>query len=558
MDVRMPDGTIITNVPEGITKAELLAKIGQAPAPSMKEPQTIYTEETIYDPVSGLPLSSPAYGPEATGGVKTAQKALTSAAAMPIQYATSVAKPIAGVAQMAGRLLGQPPYEKPAEAIQQMQTGLGQVAPSSKIGAIAGDILNPITLAAGGKAMDVASTATKLPAYARAILGGAGAGATAGALEPTKTGLTDEQYLAEKATQVGGGAAVGGAIPAVTPLVRSAGRGIANALGVSTGVGGQPIKEAFQAGVEGGEKAKILAQNLREQVPKTEVLDDAINSLNTMQSNLSKAYREGMFNVSKDKAILDFKGIDNSLKSISELGKFEGQVLNKNAQQAVNEVNKLVNNWKNLDPAVYHTPEGLDALKKQIGAVLEELPYEQKTARKAVGEVYTAVKKEIEKQAPEYSNIMKDYSQGMDLVSEIKRALSLGEKSSADTAMRKLQSLMRNNVNTNYGNRLELAKQLEQAGGKEIMPALAGQALSSPTPRGLVGQTADIGAVLAALSNPSALAVLPATSPRLVGEAALAAGKAARPVINLANSGTPEQRRLAQLLIMNSLRPSGD
>ena len=72
---------------------------------------------------------------------------------------------------------------------------------------------------------------------------------------------------------------------------------------------------------------------------------------------------------------------------------------------------------------------------------------------------------------------------------------------------------------------------MEQGGG-DLMPALAGQALSSPTPRGLVGQTADIGAVLAALSNPSALAVLPATSPRLVGEAALATGKAARPVIN--------------------------
>ena len=48
------------------------------------------------------------------------------------------------------------------------------------------------------------------------------------------------------------------------------------------------------------------------------------------------------------------------------------------------------------------------------------------------------------------------------------------------------------------------------------------------------------------------LATLPLQSPRVVGEGAYAAGRAAKPFIDLANSGTPEQRRLAKLLIMNS------
>jgi hypothetical protein len=37
-----------------------------------------------------------------------------------------------------------------------------------------------------------------------------------------------------------------------------------------------------------------------------------------------------------------------------------------------------------------------------------------------------------------------------------------------------------------------------------------------------------------------------------MGEASILAGKASRPVINLANSGTPEQRKLAKLLIMKA------
>jgi hypothetical protein len=141
-------------------------------------------------------------------------------------------------------------------------------------------------------------------------------------------------------------------------------------------------------------------------------------------------------------------------------------------------------------------------------------------------DVYNSVKSEITKQAPEYAKTMKDYIAASDQIKEIERALSLGQKSSVDTAMRKLQSLMRNNVNTNYGNRQALARQLEQMGGKDLMPALAGQALNSPTPRGLQALGAT-GTGVAAFFNPSVLPLLAAQSPRLSGEAALAAGRVA-------------------------------
>jgi hypothetical protein len=109
---------------------------------------------------------------------------------------------------------------------------------------------------------------------------------------------------------------------------------------------------------------------------------------------------------------------------------------------------------------------------------------------------------------------------------------------------------MRNNVNTNFGYRQELANKLMEKGGGDLMPALAGQALSSYTPRGLVGQGMDVGAGLTAFSHPGALATIPLTSPRLMGETAYKMGQVASkmPSTNM----TDEQRKLAQLLMIKA------
>ena len=95
--------------------------------------------------------------------------------------------------------------------------------------------------------------------------------------------------------------------------------------------------------------------------------------------------------------------------------------------------------------------------------------------------------------------------------------------------MRKLQSLMRNNVQTNYGNRLDLARKLEGEGGVSLLPALAGQALNSWEPRSLAGRLgggATLG-VAAFAQNPWALAALPAQSPKAMGGLAYGGGRVA-------------------------------
>ena len=120
---------------------------------------------------------------------------------------------------------------------------------------------------------------------------------------------------------------------------------------------------------------------------------------------------------------------------------------------------------------------------------------------------------------------MKEYSTTSELVREIEGALSLGQKSRADTAIRKLQSLMRKNVNTNFGQRVQLGKELSKY-GEDIFPALAGQSLSELTPMGLQRAT-SIPAAYGPFSAGGPLAAgasLLTSSPRLMGEAAYGAG----------------------------------
>lgn len=326
----------------------------------------------------------------------------------------------------------------------------------------------------------------------------------------------------------------GGLRKAVSVPTEAAGKVAAATLGLTTGTGAESVARAFKSGMQGD---KSFWQNLTGQAPMQEVLDTAKQNLQNLRSQKSADYHSGMVDIKNDKSVLDFSGIDQALKDAEKMATYKGQVKNKKGHEVYQELKNEVDAWKNLDPAEYHTPEGFDALKQKLGGIVESVPYEEKTARMIGDQIYKKTKSTIDKQAPTYSNVMKDYAEASDQVREIERALSLKDTASADTAMRKLQSLTRNNVQTNYGNRLKLAQELEQQGGKPFMNALAGQAMSSIAPRGLAGQGGLMGTLGTGLylQNPAAALALPFQSPAAVGAAAYGAGRLARGVGNVAN-----------------------
>lgn len=354
----------------------------------------------------------------------------------------------------------------------------------------------------------------------------------------TAANITDPLYLAGKT--------VGKTYDLTSGLVKSG-------LGMKTGVGTEAIEQAAQAGRQGN---TTFLENMRGDVPITNVLDDAQANLAQINLNKQKDYRSGMVDIKKDKSVLDFKGIDDTLKNVQGMVSFKGKIKDQTAANVVAKMQAKIDDWKKSDPAEYHTPEGLDNLKQSLWEDFGKLPREEKLAYSSGKQIYDSVKNEIGKQAPTYAKVMKEYSDASELTKEIERALSLGQTASADTAIRKLQSLMRNNVNTNYGQRLNLAQQLESAGGRDLMPALAGQALSSKLPRGLQSATNIPSAYLAYGAGGPALATLDllASSPRLVGETSYKYGQLANALtqgqqaVSKAIPMTAKQARLAALL----------
>jgi len=312
-------------------------------------------------------------------------------------------------------------------------------------------------------------------------------------------------------------------------LPSSVGKAVSSAIAFPAGLGGESVARAYSSGVKNapfgaGVADESFIQNLKGNVPMQNVLDTAKQNLQNLKIQKNAEYRSGMSNITTDKSVLDFSNIDQALNDAQKMTTFKGQIKNPDAYKVFQEMQDQVNNWKKLNPNEYHTPEGFDALKQTLGDMAQRIPYEQKTARMVAKQIYDKTKTTINDQAPTYGKVMADYSEASDLITEMEKAFSLGNKASADTALRKLQSLTRNNVNTNYGNRLDLASQLEK-GGAPFLDALAGQSMQSFTPRGLagVGGLGTLGASY--LANPSALVLLPFQSPRILGSAAYRAGQ---------------------------------
>lgn len=381
-------------------------------------------------------------------------------------------------------------------------------------------------LASGGfrVAQPAVTTAGKLGnALLRTGAGGAVGAATAGAINADDTG---------------NGLILGAAMPGGVKLAGVLGNGIRNgaealvshALGASTGAGADAIRNAYAAGKSG---STDFLDNMRGNVSFDDVVGKAKQALQSMRMARGAEYRNGMAQVSGDKSVIDFSPISDAMSNVSSMGSYKGQQINKNAAGTVGDLADTVSKWAVLDPAEYHTPEGLDALKQAIGDIRDSTQFGT-AARRAADTMYNTVKGQITAQAPVYAKVMGDYSSASDTLGEIEKALSLGDKASKDTAVRKLQSLMRNNAQTSYGNRLSLAQTLEQQGGQSILPSVAGQAMSSATPRGMAGAvekgTAIPAAIYGALHPAAGLAYLasiPLTSPRMMGEMLYKAGQAA-------------------------------
>jgi hypothetical protein len=240
--------------------------------------------------------------------------------------------------------------------------------------------------------------------------------------------------------------------------------------------------------------------------------------------------------------VLDFNQIDRGIDRANDIETYSGQSgimprqdLGPRSADIRNQMMDAVDNWRSLYPPEFHTPEGFDALKRQLGNIRDDTQ-PNTPSRVAADRIYGAVRQTIVDQAPQYARVMRGYEHASDIIGNIERELSLKPNANVSTALGKLQSVLRDNVNTSFGRRRDLANYLVNAGAPNLLEHLAGQALHAWAPRGLARLSmvetvpAMAGAVAAGAPGAAigALAALPTMSPRLVGSAAYGAGAAAR------------------------------
>ena len=299
--------------------------------------------------------------------------------------------------------------------------------------------------------------------------------------------------------------------------------------GMLSGVGEDVVGELYKAGKKGGATKQAAVRHMRDaETAGPEILDMARSGMQKLKKDRNEQYRSGMVDISNDATTLDFKHINEKFGQVIEDNTYLGVPKSKSKAHALEEVAQELKDWEKLGPD-YHTPEGLDALKQRIGD-LTDWKNKDDASNRAYMEMYSAVKETIEQQAPAYSDVMRDYSDASVHIMRLEKALNLKNTASAESAFRKLTSSLRNNVNTNFGQRGRLVGELEQASGKPLKAAIAGQSASSLTPRGIqgLGMTGNITAGAFGGFNPAQIPILAAQSPRVVGEAAVGAGSMAR------------------------------
>lgn len=202
MDVRLPDGTIIRNVPEGTTQAELMGRVARMRA----EADTAKWQQQIRGDLTG----------DMGGGER---------------FLAGAGKAFTDVARGAGQLVGLGPTgQETAEQRQLdaplMQTGAG----------MAGNVTGNVAALLPTAFIPGANTYT-----------GAGAiGALSGAIQPTETG-------AERLQNVGTGAVV-------APAALGAVRGLTNTLGAMR-AGVQPLTQGGQDRIVGNLLRRTAGQN---------------------------------------------------------------------------------------------------------------------------------------------------------------------------------------------------------------------------------------------------------------------------------------------------------
>lgn len=415
-----------------------------------------------------------------------------------------------------------PTTEAALAALRERYGNLSRTAVTDPLGLMA-DISIPLTLG-GGALRTAGGTTGKIARLASR---------TGEVLDPVSgisTLLREGRAAAQEATRRAPG------------ITQNAAALPSEVLALPSGVGGSALREAFGAGAERGPgaatpRSEALTRGMRSpEAASEDVVAAARDAVSQLREDASARYRDAMQQFGQTPEPLPIANVITRLQRIKP----------KNFDAMLNAPSRPAEHvaWERMMGTVQHyaqealdnpallEPLSMDAFKQDLYDIGSKVggAYDRSAARIA-GTAYNAVRDELVKHDPLYARTMGDYERAAREAQQIEETFGLGaargKQPNVDRALRRLQSIYRNNAYTNYGQRAAQAERLaEKDATGSIMPTLAGQQLSSWTPRGLQRAASPATAIGAGFANlPLALSLGVASSPRIAGEAAYGAGR---------------------------------
>ena len=318
-------------------------------------------------------------------------------------------------------------------------------------------------------------------------------------------------------------------------------------LGKLTSTSSDAVNVAVQSGKAGGETRVLFRDFMSSRKDGMKMVSDLVDNFEQFRINNIKNGGKDWSKIANipltEKQLASLRKVLADLKDEAKLVMADGTVI-KNAsglsEQATKVHSKIVGLIEgflnNPQAKSLHTIEGLDWLKKaldnQMPSGLNVNQVGGSVVAMARGGVNNIIKFDEAGQLTTYGKMMAGYEEMIFLEQLMKKELGLGNKVNAGNILRKIQQIMKQNQQSGYGFRFDLLKDLDpdmitKLGGQAFEPIMPGTGLG-------VGGVLDPASAIALGVGMSSL-----TSPRLMGNVALAVGDAqrlwnnyARPVTN--------------------------
>lgn len=305
-----------------------------------------------------------------------------------------------------------------------------------------------------------------------------------------------------------------------TPL--KAGKSVAaSVIGKTTWAGSEAVAQAFRSWGK-----KTFADALRGNIADEDILLAARRGLETVKENRRALYGDENYQkLISNKTKLDINPMREDL--IKKLDEFKVQIdgdgaldfskstiTQGNSQRQIQWIFDDVMTWQDK------TPEGMDILKQRVQ---DRWIGWEGTAK---GDVFSTalgnkIKDRIVAEVPEYKIMTESYQKFSNEIRDIEKVLRIGDEKNKMTAITRLNQALKDNLSF----RKEAVELLEQAAGIDLKSSLAGAALRDIMPKGLqwvIGWGAIGLWVTWGLFSPAVISWLLASSPRLIGEIAIA------------------------------------